>query len=95
MFKDKSTLKRAVGLYAFAKRFEYTVSLSSNTRFTLECTQRCYGWVLQAWKSNRGTYWHLKSFVNKHTCDKNDNYNIEFKCVSACVIGDLFASKFS
>ncbi|KAK3211357.1 hypothetical protein Dsin_016063 [Dipteronia sinensis] len=26
--------------------------------------------------------------------ERNDNYNIEFKCVSACVIGDLFASKF-
>ncbi|KAK3212265.1 hypothetical protein Dsin_016971 [Dipteronia sinensis] len=44
MFKDKPTLKRAVGSYAFAER--------------------------------------------------NDNYNIEFKRVSACVIGDLFASKF-
>ncbi|KAK3185121.1 hypothetical protein Dsin_032407 [Dipteronia sinensis] len=62
--------------------------------FTAECTQRCCGWVLRAWKSNKGTYWHLKSFVNEHTCDSNDNYNIEFKRVSACVIGDLFASKF-
>ncbi|KAK3198257.1 hypothetical protein Dsin_021672 [Dipteronia sinensis] len=94
MFKDKPTLKRVVGSYAFAERFEYRVSRSSNTRFTTECTQRSCGWVLRAWKSNRGTYWHLKSFVNEHTCDINDNYNIEFKRVSACVIGDLFASKF-
>ncbi|KAK3212371.1 hypothetical protein Dsin_017077 [Dipteronia sinensis] len=53
-----------------------------------------YGWVIRAWKSNKGTYWHVNSFVKEQTCDKNDNYNIEFKRVSACVIGDLFASKF-
>ncbi|KAK3230306.1 hypothetical protein Dsin_002187 [Dipteronia sinensis] len=76
------------------ERFEYRVSRSSNTRFTTECTQRSCGWVLRAWKSNRGTYWQLKSFVNEHTCDRNDNHNIEFKRVSVCVIGDLFASKF-
>ncbi|KAK3193426.1 hypothetical protein Dsin_024736 [Dipteronia sinensis] len=94
MFKDKPTLKRAVWSYEFAKRFEYKVSRSSNTLFTTECTQKSYGWVLQAWKSNMGTYWHVKWFINEHTCDRNDNYNIEFKRVSACVIGDLFASKF-
>ncbi|KAK2645943.1 hypothetical protein Ddye_021138 [Dipteronia dyeriana] len=49
----------------------------------------------KAWKSNREAYWYVKSFVNEHTCDRNDNYNIEFKHVSACVIEDLFASKFS
>ncbi|KAK3230158.1 hypothetical protein Dsin_002039 [Dipteronia sinensis] len=94
MFKDKPTLKRAVGSYAFAERFEYRVSRSFNTRFTAECTQKSCGWVLQAWKSNRGTYRHVKSFVNEHTCDLNDNCNIEFKRVSAYVIGNLFASKF-
>ncbi|KAK2658306.1 hypothetical protein Ddye_004839 [Dipteronia dyeriana] len=36
----------------------------------------------------------MKMFVNEHTCEKNDNYNVEFKCVSATVIGDLFASKY-
>ncbi|KAK2648901.1 hypothetical protein Ddye_016390 [Dipteronia dyeriana] len=47
-----------------------------------------------ALKSNRGTYWHVKEFVNEHTCERNDNYNIEFKRVSAAVIGDLFVSKY-
>ena len=41
-----------------------------------------------------GTYWHVKAFVNEHTCERNDNYNIEFKCVSAAVIGDLYESKY-
>ncbi|KAK3184887.1 hypothetical protein Dsin_032173 [Dipteronia sinensis] len=56
--------------------------------------QKSCGWVLRAWKSNKGTYWHVKSFVNEHTCDRNDNYNIEFKRVSASVMWDLYASKF-
>ncbi|KAK2663065.1 hypothetical protein Ddye_001639 [Dipteronia dyeriana] len=56
--------------------------------------QKSYGYVLWEWKSNKGTYKHMNSFVNEHTCDKNDNYNIDFKRVSACVIGDLFVSKF-
>ncbi|KAK3182839.1 hypothetical protein Dsin_030125 [Dipteronia sinensis] len=62
--------------------------------FTFHEPMKSYGWVLWAWKWNRGTYWHVKSFINEHTCDKNGNYNIEYKLVSACVIGDLFASKF-
>ncbi|KAK2653808.1 hypothetical protein Ddye_013664 [Dipteronia dyeriana] len=53
---------------------------------------RSYGWVL-AWKSNRGTYWHVNAFVNEHTCERNDNYNVKFKRVDAVVIHDLFASK--
>ena len=36
----------------------------------------------------------MKAFVNEHTCDRNDNYNVEFKRVSATVIGDLCASKY-
>ncbi|KAK2635917.1 hypothetical protein Ddye_030709 [Dipteronia dyeriana] len=95
MFKDKQKLKRSVGSYAFAERFKYRVSRSSNTRFTAECRQGSCGWVLRVWKSNRETYWHVNSFVNEHTCDRNDNYNIEFKRVRAHVIWDLFASKFS
>ncbi|KAK2655393.1 hypothetical protein Ddye_008445 [Dipteronia dyeriana] len=55
---------------------------------------KSYGWVLRAWKSNMGTYWHVTAFVNEHTCERNDNYNVEFKRVSAAVIGDLFASKY-
>ncbi|KAK2658367.1 hypothetical protein Ddye_004900 [Dipteronia dyeriana] len=94
MFKDKPTLKQVVGSYAFGRRFEYRVSCSSNTQFTSQCSQRSCGWVLRTWKSNRGTYWHVKAFVNEHTCERNDNYNVEFKCVSTTVIGDLFASKY-
>ena len=94
MFKDKRTLKSAVGSYAFGERFEHRISRSSNTRFTAQCSQRSCGWVLRAWKSNRGTYWHVKAFVNEHTCERNDNYNVEFKRVSAAVIGDLYASKY-
>ncbi|KAK0576875.1 hypothetical protein LWI29_024713 [Acer saccharum] len=94
MFKDKSTLKSTVGSYAFGERFEHRISRSSNTRFTAQCSKRSCGWVLQAWKSNKGTYWHVKAFVNEHTCDRNDNYNVEFKSVSAAVIGDLYASKY-
>ncbi|KAK2662007.1 hypothetical protein Ddye_000581 [Dipteronia dyeriana] len=94
MFKDKTTLNQAVGSYAFAKRFEHMISGSSNTRFTAEYTQRSYGWVLRAWKSNRRTYWHVKVFVNEHTCKRYDNYNVEFKRVRAAVIGDLFANKY-
>ncbi|KAK2662097.1 hypothetical protein Ddye_000671 [Dipteronia dyeriana] len=60
----------------------------------MQCSHRSCGWVLRAWKSNRRTYWHVKTFVNEHTCERNDNYNIEFKRVSATVIGDLFASKY-
>ncbi|KAK2649298.1 hypothetical protein Ddye_016787 [Dipteronia dyeriana] len=36
----------------------------------------------------------IKAFISDHTCKRNDNYNVEFKCVSATVIGDLFASKY-
>ena len=36
----------------------------------------------------------MKAFVNEHTYKRNDNYNIEFKRVSAAVIGDLYASKY-
>ena len=93
MFKDKRTLKSVVGSYAFGEKFEYKISRSSNTRFTAQCSQRSCGWVLRAWKSNRGSYWHVKVFVNEHTCERNDNYNFEFKRVSAAVIGDLYASK--
>ncbi|KAK2663101.1 hypothetical protein Ddye_001675 [Dipteronia dyeriana] len=94
MFKDKPILKQVVGSYAFGKRFEYRVSRSSNTRFTVQCSHRSCGWVLQAWKSNRGTFWHVKTFVNEHIYERNDNYNVEFKRVSAAVIGDLFTSKY-
>ncbi|KAK2652885.1 hypothetical protein Ddye_012741, partial [Dipteronia dyeriana] len=56
--------------------------------------QRSYGWVLWACKSNKVTYWHVKAFVNEHTCERNNNYNVELKLVSAAMIGDLFASKY-
>ncbi|KAK2662065.1 hypothetical protein Ddye_000639 [Dipteronia dyeriana] len=34
------------------------------------------------------------ALVNEHTCERNDNYNVEFKLLSTSVIGDLFVSKY-
>ncbi|KAK3218655.1 hypothetical protein Dsin_012625 [Dipteronia sinensis] len=54
-------------------------AVRSVDEFEKSSTKKSCGWVLRAWKSNMGTYWHVKSFVNEQTCDRNDNYNIEFK----------------
>ncbi|KAK3225663.1 hypothetical protein Dsin_005525 [Dipteronia sinensis] len=94
MFKDKKTLKEALGFNALQKRFDYRVRRSNHTRFVTICKKRDCQWVFRAGKSRNGTYWNVKSIDFEHTCGDNGNYNVDFHRVSSHVIGQLFARKF-
>ncbi|KAK0570847.1 hypothetical protein LWI29_007390 [Acer saccharum] len=94
IFKDKKTLKGALGFNALQKRFDYRVRRSNHTRFVAICKKRDCQWVFRAGKSRNGTYWNVKSVDSKHTCGDNGNYNVDFHRVSSHVIGQLFARKF-
>ncbi|KAK3222302.1 hypothetical protein Dsin_009327 [Dipteronia sinensis] len=94
MFKDKKTLKGALGFNALQTRFDYRVRRLNHTRFVAICKKRDCQWVFRAGKSRNGTYWNVKSIDSEHTCDDNGNYNVDFHRVSSHVIGQLFARKF-
>ncbi|KAK3229731.1 hypothetical protein Dsin_001612 [Dipteronia sinensis] len=93
IFKDKQTLKGALGLYALQERFEYKVKRSNHTRFAATCRKRDCEWVITAGKLKYGTYRYVKSLVKEHTCGDSHNYNVDFKRVSSHVIGELFSGK--
>ncbi|KAK3198435.1 hypothetical protein Dsin_021850 [Dipteronia sinensis] len=94
MFKDKKTLKGALGFNALQKRFDYRVRRSNHTQFIVICKKRDCQWVFRAGKSRNGAYWNVKSIDCEHTCGDNGNYNVDFHGVSSHVIGQLFARKF-
>ncbi|KAK3212656.1 hypothetical protein Dsin_017362 [Dipteronia sinensis] len=94
MFKDKKTLKEALGFNALKTRFDYRVRRSNHTRFVAICKKRDCQWVFRAGKSRNGTYWNVKSIESEHTCGDNGNYNVDFHRVSSHVIRQLFARKF-
>ncbi|KAK3222662.1 hypothetical protein Dsin_009687, partial [Dipteronia sinensis] len=94
IFKDKKTLKRALGMHALAQRFEYKVRRSNHTLFVATCKKRDCQWVFKAGKLRNGTYWHVTSVDNEHTCADNGNYNVDFHHVRSHVIGKLFLRSF-
>ncbi|KAK3204326.1 hypothetical protein Dsin_018372 [Dipteronia sinensis] len=94
MFKDKKTLKGALGFNALQKRFDYRVRRSNHTRFVAICRKRDCQWIFRAGKSRNGTYWNVKSIDSEHTCGDNGNYNVNFHRVSSHVIGQQFARNF-
>ncbi|KAK3221312.1 hypothetical protein Dsin_008337 [Dipteronia sinensis] len=94
MFRDKKTLKGALGMNALTQRFEYKVRRSNHTRFVTICKKRDRQWVFRAWKSRNGTYWNVMFFDSEHTCCDNGNYNVDFHRVSSHVIGQMFSRKF-
>ena len=93
MFKDKKTMKGALGFNSFQKRFHYRVRRSNHTRFVAICKKRDCEWVFRAGKSRKGTYWNVKSVGSEHTCGDNGNYNADFHRVSSHVIGQLYAKQ--
>ncbi|KAK3204507.1 hypothetical protein Dsin_018553 [Dipteronia sinensis] len=93
IYKDKQTLKVALGLYALQVRFEYKVRRSNHKRFAATCRKRDCEWVITAEKLKYRTYRHAKSLVNEYTCGDSGNCNVDFKLVSSYVIGELFSRK--
>ncbi|KAK3225688.1 hypothetical protein Dsin_005550 [Dipteronia sinensis] len=89
MFKDKKTLKGALGMHALTQRFEYKVRRSNHTRSVATCKKRDCQWVFRAGKSRNGTDWHVTSIDNEHTC------RVSCHRVSCHVIGELFSRKFA
>ena len=67
-FPRKKDLKRLAGLYSLRQNFEWKVKRSNKSVIHMVCKIENCSWKLRAVRIKEGTYFHVRSFVNEHSC---------------------------
>jgi hypothetical protein len=91
-FPSKKDLKRLVGEFAMRRNFEWKVKRSNKTTLHLVCIIDDCKWKLRAVRSEEGTYFQVRSFVNEHTCPLEEVHR-RHRQASAATIGEVVAPR--
>ncbi|KAK2649821.1 hypothetical protein Ddye_017310 [Dipteronia dyeriana] len=91
-FPTKKDLKRLVGHFAMRQNFEWKVKMSNKTLLHLVCLMENCRWKLRAVRRDEGTYFQVRSFVNKHTC-LLEEIHFRHRQASAVIIGEVIAPR--
>ena len=94
IFKHKDEMKKVLGVYATENHFWYRVTRSTTTRYEASCTDVNCQWLVRAVKKRQATHWYIIVYRDTHTC-KVRNYGLHFNEVSAYIVGELYAQKFT
>ncbi|KAK0578664.1 hypothetical protein LWI29_014015 [Acer saccharum] len=91
-FPSKKDLKRLVGHFAMRHNFEWKVNRSNKTTLHLVCIIDDCTWKLRAVRREEGTYFQVRSFVNKHKCPLEEIHR-HHRQASAVIIGEVVAPR--
>src|SRR5579862_7438701 len=91
-FLSKKDLKRLVGHFAMRQNFEWKVKRSNKTTLHLVCIIDDCTWKVRAVRRAEGTYFQVRSFVNKHTCPLEEVHR-RHRQASAAIIGEVVAPR--
>nr|XP_009589546.1 uncharacterized protein LOC104086901 [Nicotiana tomentosiformis] len=68
IFLDKNTMIRCFCLAAIKEHFEFYVKRSSNTRYSLVCTDEKCGWTVRGSRIKESTLFKIVKFQRTHEC---------------------------
>ena len=91
-FPRKKDLKRLVGIHALRENYEWKVKRSNKSVLHLVCKHENCNWKLRAVRLSEGTYFHVRSFENKHTCPLEQVHR-RHRQASAIIIGEIVAPR--
>ena len=91
-FPRKKDLKRLVGIHALRENYEWKVKRSNKSVLHLVCKHENCNWKLRAVRVSEGTYFHVRSYQNKHTCPLEEVHR-RHRQASAIIIGEIVAPR--
>jgi len=68
VFQDKNAMIRCFCLAAIKEHFEFYVERSSNTRYSLVCTDEKCGWTVRGSRIKESTLFKIVKFQRTHEC---------------------------
>ncbi|KAK2661228.1 hypothetical protein Ddye_007761 [Dipteronia dyeriana] len=75
------------------QNFEWKVKRSNKTTLHLVCLMENCTWKLRAVRRDEETYFHVRSFVNEHTCPLEEIHRRRHRQASAVIIGEVIAPR--
>ncbi|KAK2641111.1 hypothetical protein Ddye_022874 [Dipteronia dyeriana] len=91
-FPTKQDLKRLIVHFAIWQNFEWKVKTSNKTTLHLICLMDNYMWKLRAVMRDEGTYFQVRSFVNRHTYPLEEIHR-RHRQTSAVIIREIVAPR--